>query len=95
MEVIKEAENYVTLQTNQEQVGEENMSKIVSDLDLIKNTLTNNRMQIVKVKTVIKKEMLKKVMLRKAIPKTGIQKQATSIRFSNCPANNKLLLPVE
>jgi len=43
---IKEAENYVTLQTNQEQVGEENMSKIIDDLDLIKNTLTNNRMQI-------------------------------------------------
>lgn len=48
---IKEAENYVTFQTNQEQVPVEgDMSKIVSDLDLIKSTLTENRKQIAGLK---------------------------------------------
>lgn len=45
-EEIKDAENYVTFQTNQEKVSKDSMPKIVSDLELIKTTLTNNRQQI-------------------------------------------------
>ena len=43
---IKDAENYVTFQTKQEQITDDSMSKVVQDLDLIKNTLIDNRKQI-------------------------------------------------
>lgn len=49
-EQIKEAENYVTFQTNQEQITDDSMSRIVEDLDLIKTTLTDNRKQIASLK---------------------------------------------
>lgn len=47
---IKEAENYVTFQTNQEQITEDSMSRIVEDLDLIKSTLADNKKQISNLK---------------------------------------------
>jgi len=47
---IKEAENYVTFQTNQEQITGDSMSRIVEDLDLIKTTLSDNRKQIAGLK---------------------------------------------
>ncbi len=43
---IKEAENYVTFQTSQEQMTEDGMQRVVENLDLIKTTLTDNRKQI-------------------------------------------------
>lgn len=47
---IKEAENFVTFQTDQEQIADDSMSRIVQDLDLIKTTLTDNRKQISNLK---------------------------------------------
>jgi len=47
---IKEAENYVTFQTGQEQITEDSMTRIVEDLDLIKSTLADNRKQIASLK---------------------------------------------
>jgi hypothetical protein len=43
---MKEAENYVTFQTNQEQITDDSMQRVVENLDLIKTTLTDNRKQI-------------------------------------------------
>lgn len=52
---IKDAENYVTFQTAQEQITVESMDRIVQDLDLIKNTLTDNRKQIAGLKNQLAK----------------------------------------
>ena len=49
-EQIREAENYVTFQTAQEQIPQDSISRIVDDIDLIKNTLTDNRKQISNLK---------------------------------------------
>jgi hypothetical protein len=43
---IKEAENFVTFQTGQEQLTDDSMQRVVENLDLIKTTLTDNRKQI-------------------------------------------------
>lgn len=43
---IREAENYVTFQTTQEQITEDGMDRIVQDIDLISNTLLENKNQI-------------------------------------------------
>lgn len=43
---IKEAENYVTFQTTQEQITDDGMDRIVQDIDLISNTLLENKNQI-------------------------------------------------
>jgi len=47
---IKEAENYVTFQTTQEQITEDSMDRIVQDIDLISNTLLDNKNQIASLK---------------------------------------------
>jgi len=49
-EQIREAENYVTFQTAQEQIPQDSISRIVDDIDLIKNILTDNRKQISNLK---------------------------------------------
>jgi uncharacterized protein (DUF3084 family) len=43
---IKEAENYVTFQTNQEQVADDSLERIVQDIELIRKTLVENKSQI-------------------------------------------------
>jgi chromosome segregation ATPase len=43
---IREAEDFVTFQTGQEQLTEDSMQRVVENLDLIKTTLTDNRKQI-------------------------------------------------
>lgn len=47
---IREAENYVTFQTTQEQITEDGMDRIVQDIDLISNTLLENKNQISSLK---------------------------------------------
>jgi len=43
---IREAENYVTFQTSQEQMTDDSMQRVVENLELLKTTLTDNRKQI-------------------------------------------------
>ena len=43
---IREAENYVTFQTTQEQITEDGMDRIVQDIELISSTLLDNKNQI-------------------------------------------------
>ncbi|MDP4276496.1 MAG: hypothetical protein Q8914_02580 [Bacteroidota bacterium] len=43
---IKEAENYVTFQANQEQVATDSLDRIVQDIELIRKTLMENKSQI-------------------------------------------------
>lgn len=43
---IREAENYVTFQTGQEQMTDDSMQRVVENLELLKTTLTDNRKQI-------------------------------------------------
>jgi chromosome segregation ATPase len=45
-EQIRESENYVNLQTTQEPMNDESMQRVLDNLELIKNSLTNNRKQI-------------------------------------------------
>lgn len=66
-EQIKEAENYVTFQTGQEQITEDSMSRIVDDIDLIKNTLTDNRKQISNLKKQLAKSKSASKDLKKLI----------------------------
>ncbi|MFA7042932.1 MAG: hypothetical protein WC186_01145 [Bacteroidales bacterium] len=66
-EQIKEAENFVTFQTNQEQIAQDSMSQVVEDLDLIKNSLTDNRKQIAGLKKQLAKSRLMSKDLAKMI----------------------------
>jgi chromosome segregation ATPase len=47
---IREAENYVTFQTTQEQITEDGVDRIVQDIELISNTLAENKSQIANLK---------------------------------------------
>lgn len=47
---IRQAENYVTFQTTQEQITDDNLDRIVQDIDLIRNTLLDNKTQIANLK---------------------------------------------
>jgi len=64
---IKEAENYVTFQTKQEQITDDSMSKVVEDLDLIKNTLIDNRKQIASLQQQLSKSKSASRSLKKLI----------------------------
>jgi len=64
---IKEAENYVTFQTKQEQITGDSMSKVVEDLDLIKNTLIDNRKQIASLQKQLSKSKSASRSLKKLI----------------------------
>ena len=64
---IKEAENYVTFQTKQEQITGDSMSKVVEDLDLIKNTLIDNRKQIASLQHQLSKSKSASRSLKKLI----------------------------
>jgi len=66
-EQIREAENYVTFQTGQEQIPQDSMSRIVDDIDLIKNTLTDNRKQISNLKKQLAKNKSASKDLKKLI----------------------------
>lgn len=52
---IREAEDFVTFQTGQEQLTEDSMQRVVENLDLIKTTLTDNRKQIDSLKKQLSK----------------------------------------
>lgn len=47
---IREAENYVTFQTNQENISNDSIDHIVQDIELIRNTLLENKNQIASLK---------------------------------------------
>ncbi|MDD4922223.1 MAG: hypothetical protein PHS30_07075 [Bacteroidales bacterium] len=64
---IKEAENYVSFQTNQEQITDDSMSRIIEDLDLIKTTLTDNKTKIAGLKKQLAKSNSASKDLRKLI----------------------------
>jgi chromosome segregation ATPase len=49
-EEILQAENFVTFQTNQEVMVEDSMQRVVDNLDLIKNSLLDNRKKIESLK---------------------------------------------
>ena len=66
-EQIKEAENFVTFQTNQEQLAQDSMSQVLENLDLIKNSLTDNRQQIAGLKKQLAKSRLMSKDLTKMI----------------------------
>jgi archaellum component FlaC len=64
---IKEAENFVTFQTGQEQITDDSMQRIVEDLDLIKNTLADNRKQLAGLKKQLSKSKSASQDLKKLI----------------------------
>lgn len=47
---IKQSENYVTLQANQEEVAQDSIGRIISDIDIIRRTLVENKSQIASLK---------------------------------------------
>jgi hypothetical protein len=70
---IKEAENYVTFQTSQEQMTDDSMQRVVENLDLIKTTLTDNRKQIDALKKQVAKSKSSSRDLNKLIARLNGQ----------------------
>ena len=64
---IREAEDFVTFQTGQEQLTEDSMQRVVENLDLIKTTLTDNRKQIDSLKKQLNKSKFASKDLKKLI----------------------------
>ena len=64
---IREAEDFVTFQTGQEQLTEDSMQRVVENLDLIKTTLTDNRKQIDSLKKQLNKSKSASKDLKKLI----------------------------
>jgi len=64
---IREAENFVSFQTGQEQMTEDSMQRVVQNLDLIKTTLTDNRKQIESLKLQLSKSKSSTKDLKKMI----------------------------
>jgi chromosome segregation ATPase len=72
-EEIKKAENYVTFQTGQEHMQTDSMSQIVTDLDLIKTTLSENREKIANLNRQLAKSKGASQNLRKMIERLNKQ----------------------
>lgn len=70
---IREAENYVTFQTTAETVPQDSMQQIINNLDLIKNTLSENRRQISSLKKQLAKSSNVSRDLRKLIQRLNAQ----------------------
>ena len=64
---IREAEDFVTFQTGQEQLTPDSMQRVVENLDLIKTTLTDNRKQIDSLKKQLSKSKSETRDLKKLI----------------------------
>jgi hypothetical protein len=78
---IKEAENYVTFQTGQEQLTDDNMQRVLENLELIKTSLTDNRKQIVSLKKQLAKSKSSTRDLNKLIDRlnTKLEEHAQTI----------------
>lgn len=78
---IREAENYVTFQTTQEQITEDGMDKIVQDIDLISNTLTENKNQISNLRKQLSKNKSASIEMKKMIERLNskIEEHASTI----------------
>jgi len=64
---IREAENYVTFQTTQEQITEDGMDRIVQDIDLISSTLMDNKNQISSLRKQLSSSKTASVEMKKLI----------------------------
>jgi len=64
---IKEAENYVTFQTTQEQITDDGMDRIVQDIDLISNTLLENKNQIANLRKQLSSSKSASIELKRMI----------------------------